>query len=204
MTHFPALLRLWGRHSARKTRLAGVLGWRPRSAGGSVGVVGHRLTLAAARLRRLVVGGVLRGDRSSVGLRTLHEVVVDDLAATHGRCRHVPVDVLVRRVLERRCPSRRDVRPHHGVLHLGVEGGRATAVPRQGLVDVVPGCSGVASPAVGAVAGGVGRARRGWPGGDGRPRCRCCDGDGSSDWMRYGCAWCRSRCRLRGGRRRRA
>ena len=156
------------------------------------------------RLRRRGCGGWSSSASSAaiVGLRMLHEIVVDGLAATHRRRRHVPVDVLVRCALERRCPSRRDIRTQHGVLHLGVEGGRAGGVPHQGLVDVVPGRSGGASPAVGAVAGGVDRARRGWPGGDGRPGCRCCDWDGSSDCGRRGCSWCRSRCRLRGvGRR---
>ena len=144
---------------------------------------------AAARLLRLDVVGVIRGERGSMGVRTLHEVVVDGLAAAHRRCWHVLGDVLVRRVLVRRCPGLHDVRPQHGVLHLGVEDRCTASVSRQGLVDVVSGRGGCASPAVDAVASGVDWPWLCWPCGDGEPRCCRLDGDGSSGRGRRGCAW---------------
>ena len=94
---------------------------------------------AAARLVWLDVVGVVRGKRGSVGVRALHEVVVDGLAAAHRRCWHVPGDVVVQRVFVRRCPGLHDVGPQHGVLHLGVEDGCSAGVSQQGLVDVVSG-----------------------------------------------------------------
>ena len=50
---------------------------------------------AAARLVWLDVVGVVRGKRGSVGVRALHEVIVDGLAAAHRRCWHVSGDVVV-------------------------------------------------------------------------------------------------------------
>ena len=137
---------------------------------------------------RLDVVGVMCGERGSMGVRTLHEVVVDGLSAAHRRCWHVLGDILVLRVLVRRCPGLDDVRPQHGVLHLGVEDRCTASVSRQGLVDVVSGRGGCASSEVDAVASGVDWPWLCWSCRDGEPRCCRLDGDGSSSRSRRGCA----------------